>query len=114
MRSNFVVLSLINSVLLRVLPESDKKLTEMTRGKRAQLEIILKSLTTNEGGLATLLNITKAVPSPICSKFLEALTKSWDKLNDLRHLTHPLLQKVLLFMMASGKKRVSLFKYLIQ
>ena len=99
-------------VLLQVLPDSADELISMSRGKRAQLEIILKSLEKNDG-LPTLLNITSMEQNPICSNFLQSLLKSWEKLTGLRHLTHPLLQKVILFMAAAGKKRVSYYLFLV-
>ena len=99
-------------VLLRVLPESNQILRSMSRGKRAQLEIILKSLEKNDG-LPSLLNVSANNQNSICLKFMKALLNSWEKLTSLRHLTHPLLKKMMLYMASAGKKRVSvLFKYI--
>ena len=93
-------------VLLRVLPENNEILKSMSRGKRAQLEIILKSLEKNDG-LPSLLNISSNNQNSICLKFMKALLNSWEKLTSLRNLTHPLLKKMMLYMASAGKKKVS-------
>ena len=102
-------------VLLKLLPSSRDELRAMSRGKRTQLEIILRSLESSEG-MPLLLDMRddEKRGKQLCKDFLTALLGAWEHLDELRHLTHALLKQALLHLTAQLEKQVKLFLLNIQ
>ena len=94
-------------VLLSLLPSSREELNAMSRGKRTQLEIILRSLESSDG-MPLLLQMARDATDgeKLTRDFLTALLFAWENLDELRNLTHALLKQAMLHLAAQIDKQV--------
>lgn len=94
-------------VLLKLLPSSRDDLHAMSRGKRTQLEIILRSLESSDG-MPLLLDMQDDLThgKQLTKNFLSALLIAWEHLDELRDLTHALLKQAILHLTAQIEKQV--------
>lgn len=88
-------------VLLTLLPTCPDKLAKMSHGKKTQLIIILASLESSDG-MPLLLNFSdeKLPVVETTRKFFTSLLLAWEKLDELRNITHSLLKTCILHLAA--------------
>mgnify|MGYP003327608328 CR=1 FL=1 len=99
-------------VLLTLLPTSLDELSKMSHGKKTQLIIILASLESSDG-MPLLLNFSdeKLPVVETTRKFFTSLLLAWEKLDELRNITHSLLKTCILHLAARINDQVKSFKF---
>ena len=97
-------------VLLTLLPTNLDELSKMSHGKKTQLIIILASLESSDG-MPLLLNFSdeKLPVVETTRKFFTSLLLAWEKLDELRNITHSLLKTCILHLAARINDQVQIF-----